>query len=116
MPGRVRCEEIRCRSAINRVKGMAFSWSLNPYRGCVHGCHYCFARRFHSYYDLNAGNDFTSIIFVKTNVAQVLGEELSGRSWRRETVAVGTATDPYQPIEGEVSPDQGLSRGLCRVV
>lgn len=80
---------------------MDFRWSLNPYRGCVHGCHYCFARRFHSYFDLDPGNDFTDVIFVKTNEPEVLGEELSLRSWRRESVAVGTATDPYQPIEGK---------------
>lgn len=100
MSATVRYEEITCRSAMNRVSGMPFRWSLNPYRGCVHGCHYCFARRFHAYFDLNAGDDFTSIIFVKTNVGRVLREELSLRSWRRETVSVGTATDPYQPIEG----------------
>ena len=101
MSATVRYEEITCRSAMNRVSGMPFRWSLNPYRGCVHGCHYCFARRFHAYFDLNAGDDFTSIIFVKTNVGRVLREELSLRSWRRETVSVGTATDPYQPIEGK---------------
>ena len=97
----VHYEEIQCRSAINRVKGMAFRWSLNPYRGCVHGCHYCFARRFHAHYDLDAGDDFTGIVFVKTNVAPVLREELSRPTWKREMVAVGTATDPYQPIEGK---------------
>ena len=107
MSARVRYEEIACRSAVNRVKGMPFRWSLNPYRGCVHGCHYCFARRFHAYYDLNAGDDFTNIIFVKTNVATVLSEELSLRSWRREVVAVGTATDPYQPIEGKYRLTRG---------
>ena len=98
---RVTYEEIECKTALNRVQGMSFKWSLNPYRGCVHGCHYCFARRFHTYFDLNAGRDFTKIILVKTNVADVLRRELSGRSWKRETVSVGTATDPYQPIEGK---------------
>lgn len=107
MSARVRYEEIACRSAVNRVKGMPFRWSLNPYRGCVHGCHYCFARRYHAYYDLNAGDDFTNIIFVKTNVATVLSEELSRRSWRREVVSVGTATDPYQPIEGKYRLTRG---------
>ena len=101
MTARVHYEEIQCRSALNRVKGMDFEWSLNPYRGCVHGCHYCFARRYHSYFDLDAGNDFTSVIFVKENVAKVLSHELSRRSWLRDTVAIGTATDPYQPIEGK---------------
>ena len=101
MPVRVQYQEIECRTGINRVKGMGFRWSLNPYRGCVHGCQYCFARRFHSYFDLDAGDDFTGVIFVKTNVAEVLREELSRASWRREEVVVGTATDPYQPIEGK---------------
>lgn len=101
MSARVHYEEVQCQSALNRVRGMGFQWSLNPYRGCVHGCHYCFARRYHAYYDLDAGSDFTSVIMVKVNVAQVLREELSLRSWRREKVAVGTATDPYQPIEGK---------------
>ena len=101
MSSRAHYEEIRCRTALNRVSGMGFRWSLNPYRGCVHGCHYCFARRYHAYYDLDTGKDFTGIIMVKVNVAQVLREELSRRSWRRETVAIGTATDPYQPIEGK---------------
>ena len=101
MSARVHYDEIECRSALNSVKGMDFRWSLNPYRGCVHGCHYCFARRYHSYFDLDTGNDFTSVIFVKTNVAEVLRQELSRRSWRRDTVAIGTATDPYQPIEGK---------------
>ena len=107
MSARVRYEEIRCRTAINRVNGMDFRWSLNPFRGCVHGCHYCFARRFHSYYELDPGDDFTGIIFVKTNVSQVLGEELSRSSWRREQVTVGTATDPYQPIEGKYRLTRG---------
>ena len=101
MSSRAQYEEVECRTAINRVKGMGFRWSMNPYRGCVHGCHYCFARRFHSYYDLDPGSDFTSVIFVKVNAPQVLGEELSRPSWRREPVSVGTATDPYQPIEGK---------------
>ena len=99
--GRARYEEVECRTAINPVKGMDFRWSLNPYRGCVHGCHYCFAGRFHAYYDLGPGADFTGIIFAKTNVADVLAEEMSRRSWRRELVVMGTATDPYQPIEGK---------------
>ena len=101
MSSRAQYEEVECRTAINRVKGMGFRWSMNPYRGCVHGCHYCFARRFQSYYDLDPGSDFTSVIFVKVNAPQVLGEELSRPSWRREPVSVGTATDPYQPIEGK---------------
>ena len=92
--------EIACKSALNRVQGMAFGWSLNPYRGCVHGCHYCFARSTHTYLELGAGADFSGIIFVKTNLPEVLAGELGRRGWRRELVAVGTATDPYQKVEG----------------
>src|SRR6186713_3288154 len=69
-------QEVTCRSALNPVKGMPFSWTLNPYRGCTHGCHCCFARRYHVQF------------------------ELDSPSWKRQYVAVGTATDVYQPIEG----------------
>ena len=94
-------EEVQCKTALTRVRGMAFSWSLNPYRGCTHGCHYCFARSTHFYYDLDADDEFSSIIFVKVNVADVLRRELSSPRWRRPRVVMGTATDPYQPIEGK---------------
>ena len=95
-----RYQEVRCRSALNRVKGMPFDWTLNPYRGCTHGCHYCYARRYQNQFELNSDDQFASIIFVKTNFVDVLRRELARRSWRREYVAVGTATDCYQPIEG----------------
>lgn len=107
MAKKVHYEEVLCRTALNRVSGMPFRWSLNPYRGCVHGCHYCFARRYHGYYDLNAGDDFSGVVFAKTNVAQVLRAELARPSWRREVVSVGTATDPYQPIEGRYRLTRG---------
>lgn len=93
-------QEVSCRSALNAVKGMPFNWTLNPYRGCTHGCHYCFARRYQTQFELGAGDEFSSIIFVKTNLVEVLQRELDRPSWMREQVAVGTATDPYQPIEG----------------
>ena len=93
-------QEVVCRSALNRVVGMPFSRTLNPYRGCTHGCHYCFARRYHSQFELNAGDEFASVILVKTNLVEVLTRELDRPSWDRSLVAVGTATDPYQPIEG----------------
>ena len=101
MSSRPRYETVLSKTALNRVSGMSFSWSLNPYRGCVHRCHYCFARRYHSHFDLGPGEDFSSTIFVKKNAAELLRRELSARSWKREQVAVGTATDPYQPIEGK---------------
>src|SRR3954468_13196867 len=81
--------EISCKSAINRVSGMPFNWSLNPYRGCVHACHYCYARATHSYFGLNADDDFEQQIFVKTNIAEVLAKEVARPSWRFEQIAIG---------------------------
>jgi DNA repair photolyase len=93
-------QEVTCRSALNRVQGMPFNWTLNAYRGCTHGCHYCFARRYQTQFELGPGDHFSSIILVKTNLVEVLKRELDRPSWTREMVAIGTATDPYQPIEG----------------
>ncbi len=95
-----RYQEITCRSALNPVQGMPFNWTLNPYRGCTHGCHYCFARRYQNQFELGPGDEFSSLIFVKMNFPEVLRGEIDKPSWTRETVALGTATDPYQPIEG----------------
>ncbi|MBI4497975.1 MAG: radical SAM protein [Chloroflexi bacterium] len=104
--------EVQSKSILNKVEGMHFRWSINPYRGCAHGCHYCFARSTHFYFDLNAGSDFTSIIFVKVNAPQVLRRELSRPAWRREQVALGTATDPYQPVEGRYRLTRGILEAL----
>jgi DNA repair photolyase len=93
-------QEVTCRSALNPVKGMPFNWTLNPYRGCTHGCHYCFARRYHAQFELDSDDAFSSVILVKRNFVDVLRNELDRPSWTREYVAVGTATDVYQPIEG----------------
>jgi DNA repair photolyase len=92
--------EIPCKSALNRVSGMPFRWSLNPYRGCLHGCHYCYARASHTYLGMNAGEDFATKIVVKTNLPEVLRQEVGRRAWTRQRVAIGTATDAYQPCEG----------------
>ena len=89
----------RCKTAINRVYGMPFNWSLNPYRGCVHACHYCYARETHTFLGLNADADFERQIFVKGNIAEVLDRELARPSWSRESIAIGTATDAYQAAE-----------------
>ena len=97
---RAEYRETSCKSALNRVSGMPFRWSLNPYRGCVHGCHYCYARATHPYLGLNADEDFATRIVVKTNMPELLRQELRRRSWTRERVAIGTATDAYQPCEG----------------
>jgi DNA repair photolyase len=95
-----RYQEVTCRSALNPVKGMPFNWTLNAYRGCTHGCHYCFARRYQTQFELGPGDEFSSLIFVKLNLIEVLRRELDKPSWTRQVVAIGTATDPYQPIEG----------------
>jgi DNA repair photolyase len=106
-------QEVRCRSALNRVKGMPYmKWTLNPYRGCTHGCHYCFARRYQTQLELNAGDHFASVIFVKTNFVQVLRRELDKPSWAKETIGFGTATDPYQPIEGSYKLSRGVLEAL----
>jgi DNA repair photolyase len=107
-------QEVSCRSALNRVKGMPFEWTLNPYRGCTHGCHYCFARRYHVQFELNADDEFASVILVKRNFVEVLARELDRPSWTREQVAVGTATDPYQPIEGHYKLTRGSIQALTR--
>lgn len=95
--------EVHARSVLNRVPGasaMPFDWTVNPYRGCTHACVYCFARRTHEYLDLDAGADFDTQIVVKVNAAEALRRDLARPTWRRETVALGTNTDPYQRAEG----------------
>ena len=111
---RPRYREIECKSALNRVKGMPFRWSLNPYRGCVHGCQYCFARPTHRFLELGIGDDFSGVIAVKTNVVEVLSRELSRPRCAREEVAVGTATDPYQPAEGSDRLTRGALQAFAR--
>src|SRR5436190_17683658 len=85
-----RYQEVVCRSALNPVKGMPFNWTLNPYRGCTHGCHYCFARRYHVQFEMDSDDDFASVILVKRNFVEVLVRELDRPSWTREHVAFGT--------------------------
>jgi DNA repair photolyase len=91
-------------------------WSLNPYRGCTHGCHYCFARRYHSHLELNEHDNetdqFASVIFVKTNFVEVLRRELDRPTWKKESIGFGTATDPYQPIEGTYKISRGVIEAL----
>src|SRR5262245_5286019 len=107
-------QEVTCRSALNRVQGMPFRWTLNPYRGCTHGCHYCFARRYHVQFEMNADDEFASVILVKHNLVDVLVRELDRPTWTRELVAVGTATDPYQPIEGRYKLTRRAIQALAR--
>jgi DNA repair photolyase len=93
--------EVLARTAVNRVAApMPFRWSLNPMRGCLHGCVFCYARRTHEFLDLGPGDDFARQVVVKTNVADVLRAELARPTWAREHVAVGTISDPYQRAEG----------------
>jgi DNA repair photolyase len=96
----VEYREEPCHTALNRVRGMDFAWSLNPYMGCVHRCTFCYVRAFELRADRPADGRYGRSIRVKTNVAEVLARELARPSWKRETVAIGAATDPYQPAEG----------------
>jgi DNA repair photolyase len=100
LPMRAEYREEPCRSALNRVKGMPFGWSLNPYTGCVHRCTFCYVRAFELRADRPADDRYGRSIRVKVNVADVLARELARPSWRGETIAIGAATDPYQPAEG----------------
>jgi DNA repair photolyase len=107
--------EVRARSALNRVPNasrMPFRWTVNPYRGCHHGCVYCFARPTHEYLDFDAGRDFEREIVVKVNAPEVLRAELARPSWRGEHVAMGTNTDPYQWVEGRYKLMQGIWEAL----
>jgi len=94
--------EVRAKSVLNRVppkSRMPFEWTVNPYRGCSHACLYCFARPTHTYLGLDAGRDFEREIVVKVNAPEVLRAELRRPSWKRQHVAMGTNTDPYQWVE-----------------
>jgi len=97
---RSQTREEPCRTALNRVRGMPFAWSLNPYMGCAHRCTFCYVRAFERRADRPADARYGASVRVKTNVAEVLAHELRHPRWQRELVVVGAATDPYQPIEG----------------
>jgi DNA repair photolyase len=96
----VEYREEPCRSALNRVRGMPFSWSLNPYMGCAHRCTFCYVRAFELRAERPADDRYGRAIRVKVNVAEVLRRELARPSWQYDAVAIGAATDPYQPAEG----------------
>jgi DNA repair photolyase len=93
--------EVRARSALNHVAGgsFGFDWTINPFRGCSHACKFCFARKTHTYLGFDAGRDFEREIVVKVNLPELLWAELARPSWKRELVALGTNTDPYQWVE-----------------
>jgi DNA repair photolyase len=89
-----------CKSALTQVRGMPFRWSLNPYMGCVHRCTFCYVRHFEQRADRPSDDRYGRSIRIKPNIAEVLRRELARPSWQRDEVALGTATDPYQPAEG----------------
>lgn len=113
---RITFHEILCKSALNKVPNAAmlpFNYTVNAYRGCSHACRYCFARPTHEYLEMDCGSDFDTQVVVKTNVADVLRRELYRKSWRRETVALGTNTDPYQRAEGRYALMPGIVTALA---
>jgi DNA repair photolyase len=111
----MRFYEVHAKSVLNRVperSRMPFRWTINPYRGCSHACSYCFARPTHKYLDFNPGRDFEREIVVKVNAPEVLRVELARPSWKREHVALGTNTDPYQWVEGRYRLMEGIWEAL----
>jgi DNA repair photolyase len=92
-------KEITCSAACNRLKRkIPFAWDLNIYRGCEHGCKYCYAMYSHEYLD---SEEYFDDIYVKTNIVEQLEKQLSSPSWKREVVNIGGVTDSYQPIEAQ---------------
>ncbi|HET9030742.1 MAG TPA: radical SAM protein [Candidatus Aquilonibacter sp.] len=104
--------EQTAKSVINAVPGMPFKWSINPYRGCYHQCRFCYARRTHAYLEADGMTQWGSKIYVKVNAAAIVRSEVSKRSWKHEHVAIGTATDPYQPLEGRYRVTRGILEAL----
>jgi DNA repair photolyase len=106
---------VRARTMINRVPDasrMPFRHTINPYRGCSHACVYCFARPTHEYLNLDRGRDFDTRIVVKVNAVERVRAELAAPRWRRELVALGTNTDPYQACEGRYRLTRGILEAL----
>lgn len=108
----VTAEHARTLITRNTSPDISFDRSVNPYRGCEHGCVYCFARPNHAYVGLSPGLDFETKLFHKPEAARLLTAELSAPGYRPATIALGTATDPYQPIERE----HRLTRGILEVL
>ncbi len=112
--GGVTCEEIEAKSVLNRVTGMPFGWSINPYRGCYHRCVFCYARRTHTFLERSGIGDWGSALSVKINAPRVLRRELANPRWKGDHVAIGTATDPYQPLEGRYRVTRDILVELAR--
>ena len=102
------------RQVINRVDSpdIGFNWSVNPYRGCEHGCIYCYARPYHEYLGFSCGVDFETKIMAKLDAPQMLRRELGKPSWKPETIAMSGVTDCYQPIESQLE----ITRGCLEVL
>jgi DNA repair photolyase len=109
----VEYREEPCRTALNRVSGMPFRWSLNPYMGCAHRCTFCYVRAFEKRADRPSDERYGRSIRVKINVVEVLRRELARKSWAHEQVAIGAATDPYQPAEGRFRLTRGCLGALA---
>jgi DNA repair photolyase len=115
---------IQAKSVLNRMRpfrrqigeaAKLAEWSINPYRGCQHGCAYCYARRTHTDFDMNGAADFEREIFVKAGAAEILRQELRARrrgAWHAPVV-IGTAVDPYQPVEGTWRVTRDILAELC---
>jgi len=110
----VEVAEIECKSVLNRVHGMPFAWSINPYQGCYHQCVFCYARSTHAYRELDGVGAWGTQLRAKTNAPAVLRRELARPAWRNEDVAIGTATDPYQAVEGRYRITRGILGELAR--
>jgi DNA repair photolyase len=104
-----------CKTALNRVSGMPFRWSLNPYMGCAHRCTFCYVRAFELRADRPSDGRYGTSIRVKENVAEVLARELRRPSWHGEDIAIGAATDPYQPAEGRFRLTRHCIEALAEV-
>lgn len=106
--------EDHARTIINRVESpdIFYNWTINPYRGCEHGCIYCYARPGHEYFGLSPGIDFETIIYAKRDAARLLRNELSAPSWKGETIVMSGVTDPYQPVER----DEKVTRSVLEVL
>ena len=98
--------------ATNKSPDIPFTHSINPYRGCEHGCAYCYARPTHEYLGFNAGIDFESVILVKRDAAELARREMMKRSWKPTTVSLSGVTDPYQPLERQMR----ITRGVLEVM
>lgn len=106
--------EVEAKTIINKVPGnfLPFTHTINPYRGCSHACSFCFARKTHTYMDMNAGNDWSTKIVAKVNAPELLRHELRAKKWKGDHIAMGTATDPYQRGEGRYGLMSGIIRAL----